>query len=104
MALVHAITGSNSEALCTLAQLRCIVEEDWARRRGRRGRKAATTEGTSHASLVVMEALDAYLAAARVSAELSLQYLHVARFQSTGEAGEKKTVRGESSRFARNAQ
>ncbi|CAN0418259.1 unnamed protein product [Ascophyllum nodosum] len=73
VALVHAITGSNSEALCTLAQLRCIVEEDWARRRGRRGRKAATTEGTSHASLVVMEALDAYLAAARGEGERALR-------------------------------
>lgn len=54
------------EASACLAQMRAIVEEDWARRRGRRGRTAAATEGTSHASLVVMETLDAYLAASRV--------------------------------------
>lgn len=67
-ALVHAITGNTSEALDTLAQLRAIVEEDWARRRGRRGKKATATEGTSHASVIVMEVLEAYLAAGRVSA------------------------------------
>lgn len=65
-ALVHAITGNTVEACGTLTLLRGIVEEDWARRRGKRGRMAAATEGTSHASLVVMEALEAYLAAARV--------------------------------------
>lgn len=66
-ALVHAIMGNMSEASASLEQLRSIVEEDWARRRRRRGRTAAVTEGTSHASLIVMETLDAYLAAARVS-------------------------------------
>ncbi len=66
-ALVHAISGNMEETSACLAQMRCIVEEDWARRRGRRGRTAAATEGTSHASLVVMETLDAYLAASRVS-------------------------------------
>lgn len=66
-ALVHAISGDMEETSACLAQMRCIVEEDWARRRGRRGRTAAATEGTSHASLVVMETLDAYLAASRVS-------------------------------------
>ena len=65
-ALVHAIMGNMSEASASLAQLRSMVEEDWARRRRRRGRTAAVTEGTSHASLIVMETLDAYLAAARV--------------------------------------
>ena len=55
-----------SEASASLAQLRSIVEDDWARRRRRRGRTAAVTEGTNHASLIVMETLDAYLAAARV--------------------------------------
>ncbi|CAM9588292.1 unnamed protein product [Ectocarpus sp. 13 AM-2016] len=64
-ALVHAITGNMAEASAGLAKMRSIVEEDWARRRGRRGRTAAATEGTSHASLVVMETLDAYLAASR---------------------------------------
>lgn len=64
---MHAISGNMEEASACLAQMRCIVEEDWARRRGRRGRTAAATEGTSHASLVVMETLDAYLAASRVS-------------------------------------
>lgn len=68
--MVHAITGNTVEASLCLAQMRCIVEADWARRRGRRGRTAAATEGTSHASLVVMEALDAYLAASRVSKPL----------------------------------
>lgn len=65
-ALVHVITGNTAGASLCLAQMRCIVEEDWARRRGRRGRTAAVTEGTSHASLIVMETLDAYLAASRV--------------------------------------
>lgn len=71
-ALVHAITGNTSEALHILAQLRALVEEDWARRRGRRGKKATATEGTSHASMVVMESLEAYLAAGRVSARIEL--------------------------------
>lgn len=69
---MHAITGNMEEASAGLAQMRCIVEEDWARRRGRRGRTAAATEGTSHASLVVMETLDAYLAASRVRSILRM--------------------------------
>ncbi|CAM9253189.1 unnamed protein product, partial [Hapterophycus canaliculatus] len=72
-ALVHAITGNMEEASAGLAQMRCIVEEDWARRRGRRGRTAAATEGTSHASLVVMETLDAYLAASRGDGKAALK-------------------------------
>lgn len=65
-ALVHAITGDLKQASAVLAELRSLVENDWARRRGRRGRTAAATEGTSQPSLVVMEALEAYIAAARV--------------------------------------
>lgn len=67
---MHAIMGNMSEATAILAQLRSIVEEDWARRRGRRGKTAAATEGTSQASLVVMETLDAYIAAAQVIARV----------------------------------
>ncbi|CAM9220570.1 unnamed protein product [Ectocarpus sp. 4 AP-2014] len=72
-ALVHAITGNMAEASAGLAKMRSIVEEDWARRRGRRGRTAAATEGTSHASLVVMETLGAYLAASRGNGKAALK-------------------------------
>eukprot|EP00903_Cladosiphon_okamuranus_P010662 g10080.t1 len=72
-ALVHAIALNTAEASACLAQMRTIVEEDWARRRGRRGRTAAAAEGTSHTSLVVMETLDAYLAAARGDGKAALK-------------------------------
>lgn len=65
-ALVCAITGKLPEASASIAQLRSLIEDDWARRRGRRGRTAGASEGTSQPSLVVMEVLEAYIAAARV--------------------------------------
>lgn len=60
------MTGKFEEASATVAQMRGLVEADWARRRGRRGRTAAAAEGVSYASLVVMEVLEGYIAAARV--------------------------------------
>lgn len=79
-ALVHALMGNIEEASASLAQLRAIVEEDWARRRRRRGRLAAVTEGTSHASLIVMETLDAYLAVARVRKKIMHAAVVLLRF------------------------